>query len=280
MTRGPLAGRRIVVTRARAQAAALRALFEAEGAAVIEFPTIRLRPPADLRALDDAIGRLATYRWVVFTSASGVAAFTERMAALGSGAGALGTVRLAAIGPGTAAALRARGLRAALAPDEFRAEALVAAFARLWSRDRPAGSHPPGAGAPATGIRVLVPRAADARPVLPEGLRRLGAVVDVVPAYCTELEREQTPEARARLARGCVDAITFTSSSTVRNFVALLDPETLRRLRRSLVACIGPVTAATAREHGLDVGAVAETYTLPGLVAAVRSALTAASRGC
>jgi uroporphyrinogen III methyltransferase/synthase len=192
----PLSGRRIVVTRAQAQAAPLRALLEADGAEVIEFPTIRLTPPADYGPLDRAIARLAEYRWIVFTSPNGVAGFVKRMRALGQDPLLIAHAGVAAIGPGTAQALRTQGLRA------------------------------------------------------------------------------DPPEARRRLLQGGqVDAVTFTSSSTVRNFVALLGRDGTRALRGSLVACIGPVTAATAREHGLRVGVVAETYTIPGLVAALRSAL-------
>jgi hydroxymethylbilane synthase len=272
---GPLAGRRVVVTRARAQARVLRRLLEAEGAEVIEFPTIRLAPPVDLEPVDRAVARLGEYDWIVFTSANGVAALAERLRTLGRGPDALRVARLAAIGPGTARALDALGLRVDLAPAEFRAEALVEAFARLWSSAPPgpgAEAAPPAGSAPRPAARVLIPRAADARSVLPDGLRRLGASVDVVPVYRTDPERDQSPEARGLLEAGRVDAVTFTSSSTVRYFAALLGPQGLRALRGVLVACIGPVTAATAREHGLEVGLVAEAYTMPGLVAALRSA--------
>ncbi len=255
----PLAGCRIVVTRARAQAGDLRRLLEAEGAEVIEFPVIRVSPPADFGPADRAIRRLGAYEWIVFTSRNGVAAFLDRVHAVAgdAAAGPLGLARIAAIGPGTAEALAARGLAVALAPSEFRAEALVAAFA----------------GEDLRGRRVLVPRAADARSVLPDGLRALGASVDVVPVYRTEPEQGPPPEVRRLLERGEVDAVTFTSSSTVRHFVALLGPTARPALRRVLVACIGPVTAGTVREQGLHPGAVAETYTIPGLVAALRAAL-------
>ncbi len=249
-------GRRVVVTRSRAQAGSLRRLLEAEGAEVIDFPTIRTLPPGDYEPVDHAIAHLAEYRWIVFTSQTGVAALVDRMRAIGRDPDALRGARLAAIGPGTAQALASRGLTTDLAPAEFRAEALVEAFA-----DRDLG-----------GARVLIPRAQDARGVLPDGLRRLGAEVDVVVVYRTALEPEQSPHVR-RLLDGTVDAVTFTSSSTIRNFVTLLGPDARRVLRGTLIACIGPVTAATARELGLDVGVIAGTYTIPGLVAALRSAL-------
>ncbi len=252
-----LRGRRIVVTRARAQAGSLRDLLEYEGAEVIDFSTIRLLPPADFAPVDQAIMRLGEYHWVIFTSQNGVAAFADRMRELGQDPQMLRDLRVAAIGPGTGRALEGCGLRVDLEPAEFRAEALVAAFARQDLR----------------GARVLLPRAAEARGVLPEGLRRCGAAVDVVAVYRTELERRHSPAVRRHLLVGTVDAVTFTSSSTVRNFVTLLRPDMGRTLRSVLVACIGPVTAATARDLGLNVGVVAETYTIPGLVAALRAAL-------
>jgi uroporphyrinogen III methyltransferase / synthase len=253
----PLAGRRIVVTRPRAQAPALCDLLETEGAEVVAFPTIRLAPPAEYGPVDRAIGELGEYRWIVFTSQNGVVAFLGRMEVLGRDIRSLRRVRIAAIGPGTAGMLRARGLEVALAPREFRAEALVDAFAREDLR----------------GARVLLPRASSARSVLPDGLRGLGARVDVVAVYRTEAEREHDPESRAHLLHGRIDAVTFTSSSTVRNFFELLGGEASRVLRGALVACIGPVTAATARDCGLEVGVVADTYTIPGLVLALRTAL-------
>lgn len=253
----PLLGQRIVITRSRAQAPAFCALLEAEGAEVVAFPTIRLVPPADYGPVDHAILRLGEYGWIVFTSQNGVTAFVDRLQALGRDLRALRGIRLAAIGPGTEAALRTRGVGVALAPAEFRAEALVEAFAREGVR----------------GARVLLPRAEVARGVLPDGLRRLGARVDVVAVYHTEVEHEQDPQARRHLLDGVVDAVTFTSPSTVRNFLELLGPDALRVLHGCLVVCIGPVTAATAGDCGVRVDLVADTYSIPGIVAALRTAL-------
>ena len=261
-TSRPLAGRRIVVTRARAQVGTLRAMLEADGAEVVEFPTIRIAPPEDLAPLDGAIARLAEYGWIVFTSRNGVAALCDRMRALGCDLGVLRGVRLASIGPGTADALRSAGLPVDLAPAEFRAEALVETFAGVDLR----------------GVRVLLPRAAVARDALPDGLRAHGALVDVVPAYRTEVEREHALEVRRRLVAERVDAVTFTSSSTVRNFVELLGADAGRVLDATLVACIGPVTAASARSCGLRIGLVADHYTMMGLVAALRAALGGVAR--
>jgi uroporphyrinogen III methyltransferase/synthase len=261
---GPLSGRRIVVTRSQTQAATLTALLQAEGAEVIEFPTIRLAPPPDYGPCDQAIDHIDDYRWIVFTSQNGVAAFLERLRARGRGTDALASTRMAAIGPATARALQDRGLRVSLAPRQFVAEALVDAFAG------------PNAE-PIRGARVLVPRALEARGVLPDGLRALGAVVDVIPVYRIEVEHGQDRAARTRLQNGDADVVTFTSPSTARNFVAVFGAQAADVAARSLVACIGPVTAAAARDCGLRVGLVAERYTIPGLVDALRARLARAA---
>jgi uroporphyrinogen III methyltransferase/synthase len=256
----PLFGRRIVVTRSRVQAHRLSVLLEAAGAEVIEVPAIRIVPPDDYGPVDRAIERLAEYRWAVFTSQNAVTAFMDRVGQRGGDAAALSTVRIASIGPATARALLEHGLRPAVAPGRFVAEALVEAFARERADD-------------VRGARVLLPRAAEARAVLPDGLRALGASVDVVPVYRVEMEREQDLGAWRRLLHGPVDAVTFTSPSTVRHFVELAGPEGPRVLDAAIIACIGPVTAAAARELGLSPGVIAETYTIPGLVEALRGRL-------
>jgi len=261
---GPLAGRKIVVTRSRAQARALRELLEADGADVIEVPAIRIAPADDYGPVDAAIDRLAEYHWIVFTSQNAVGAFVERLQARAWGAGDLSRLRIAAIGPATARALLAHGLRPSLAPERFVAEALVDAFAGEAVAGRVPGDL--------RGTRVLLPRAAEARSVLPEGLRALGASVDVVAVYRVEVERDQNPEVWRRLS-GHVDAVTFTSPSTVRNFVELMGAGTSRLPGGALVACIGPVTAAAAQACGLTVGLVADTYTVPGLAEALRRRL-------
>ncbi len=259
---GPLAGRRILITRAREQAGTLRTLLEADGAEVLEFPTIRVEPPDEFGPLDHAIAELDRYGWVVFTSRNAVRAVCDRLRQVGQGPSALGRAKLAAIGPGTAEALREVGLRVDLAPGEYVAEALLDAFQ----------------GVELGGVAVLLPRAASARGVLPEGLRAQGAAVDVVAAYRTVVERDHAPEVRRRLETERVDAVTFTSSSTVAHFVELLAGDVERVVGAALIACIGPVTAATARALGLRVAVVATDYTIPGLVAALRDALTGAAR--
>jgi uroporphyrinogen III methyltransferase/synthase len=241
--RRPLFGRRVVVTRAREQASELRDRLEALGAQVIEMPAIEIEP------VDFTLPDLGAYEWVVFTSANGVDAFFERgLLAAGLDARALAAVRVAAIGPGTADALRRRGIVADLVPERFVAESLVEAF-------------PPPSGA----ARVLVARAEVARDVLPEGLGAKGYETDVLSVYRTR-RSEPDPADLAAVRAGEVDAVTFTSSSTVTNFCdavgELRDPA-------PLVVSIGPITSATARERGLTVAAEADPHTIDGLVTAV-----------
>jgi len=257
----PLFGRRIVVTRPRAQAGALADLLEAQGAEVIAFPTIELVPPADPAALDRAVAAAHGYDWLVFTSANGVQAFFDRFAAARLDVRALASVRLAAIGPETAAQLERRLLRVDVLAGDYRAEGLLEALAVEDLRGR----------------RVLLARAAGARVVLPEGMRARGAAVDEVVAYrAVPPAGADVAGLRAALAAGAIDALTFTSSSTVRNFVELLGAgETARLVRngRPTVACIGPVTAETARELGLRVDVVPVRYTAAALADALAEAL-------
>ncbi len=244
----PLSGCRVVVTRAREQASGLRTRLEGLGAEVIELPTIAIAP------LPFAVPDLGAYAWAVFTSANGVRHFFERgLAANGLDARGLANLRVAAIGPGTATALADRGVRADLLPDRFVAESLLEAF--------PA----PDTG----GERVLLIGPETARDVLPEGLRVAGYVVDVLPVYRTETA-EPTPSLLKQVRRGEVDAITFTSSSTVSNFCDLVGP--LPEPAPAIVS-IGPVTSATALERGLTVTTEADPHTVDALVEALLATL-------
>jgi uroporphyrinogen III methyltransferase/synthase len=250
----PLAGRRIVVTRTRGQSAAFRRLLEAAGAEVLEIPTISIEPPDSWEPLDRALRELRSFRWVVFTSVNGVERFRARLEAVGGDVRDLSGARLAAIGPATAKAIVWWGLRPDVTPDEYRAEALVE---RLRSEVRP-------------GDRVLIPRAAEARDLLVAGLTELGAQVTEVAAYRTRPVRDGAPLLRDALRRGEIDAITFTSSSTARNFSALFAPaERTELLRGVVIASIGPVTAATAAEHGLVTRVMPAQYTIPALARAL-----------
>lgn len=249
-----LAGRRIVVTRRRAQAGGLRERLERLGAKVVELPTIELAPPRSWRPLDEAIRHLERYDWVVFTSANGVESFFRRLRRQGKKARALRNARIAAIGPATAAALKQEDVRPDVVPDEFRAEGLLRSLrGNSWR-----------------GQRVLLARAAQARAVLPRELRRRGARVDVVAAYRTVLPPQSRRRAQGIFGRRKPDAITFTSSSTARNFFSLLGRATARRaLQGVAVATIGPVTSRTARALGLRVAVEARPYTVPALVRAL-----------
>jgi uroporphyrinogen III methyltransferase/synthase len=243
----PLFGRRVVVTRAREQASDLKARLAELGAEVIELPAIAVQPR------DFDLPDLAAYRWVVFTSANGVDAFfTRGLYDRGFDARALAAVKVAAIGPGTAAALGRFGVRADLVPERFVAEALVASF-------------PPPAGA---GERVLVARAEQARDVLPDGLRRNGYAVDVLAVYRT-VTAEPDPTELQRVRAGEFDAVTFTSSSTVENFCRLVGPIS----GDPVIVSIGPVTSATATAAGLRVAIEAGSHDIDGLVAAVLDVL-------
>jgi uroporphyrinogen III methyltransferase/synthase len=239
----PLFGKRAVVTRPAHQAAVLRDALRAEGAEIVEASVIRIAEPSDGgAALDAAVDALSSYDWVVVTSANGAQRLLDSVADARAFAG----VSIAAIGPATAAVLRAGNLVADLVPDRYIAESLVDAF-------------PP---VPAVGGRVLLVRAAVARDVVPDGLRSAGWTVDVVEAYRTEpvsLEEDQLA------AIADADIVTFTSSSTVDAFVAQVDHER----RPSIVACIGPVTARTAEQHGLAVDVTAPVHTVDGLVEAL-----------
>jgi uroporphyrinogen III methyltransferase/synthase len=253
----PLFGRRVVVTRPRAQAGGLADFLEEQGAEVIPFPTIAIAPPLEPDALARAVDAAAEYDWIVFTSANGVRAFFDRFGAGERDLRELARVRLAVIGPETANELRRRLLRPAVQPADYRAEGLLAAFAAEELR----------------GARILLPRAAGARTILPETLRARGAQVDEVIAYRAVPPADADVDGlRTALEGGRLDALTFTSSSTVRNFGALLGEAELKRLVRDgrpVVACIGPVTAATARECGLPVTVVPRTYTAAALAVAL-----------
>jgi uroporphyrinogen III methyltransferase/synthase len=249
----PLFGRTVVVTRAREQASELRSRLEALGAAVVELPSIAIEP------LDVSVPDLRAYGWLVLTSVNGVHAFFDRgLAPAGLDSRALGPVRVAAIGPGTAAALADREIRVDLLPERFVAESLLEAF--------------PDPTAP--GERVLLARAAHARDVLPDGLGARGYAVDVLPVYRT-VTAAPDPDALARVRAGHVDALTFTSSSTVRNFVDVVGP--LPDPAPPVVS-IGPVTSDTARELGLTVSAEAAVHTIDGVVATVLALLGRSGR--
>jgi uroporphyrinogen III methyltransferase/synthase len=250
----PLAGRVILVTRAEEQAGSFAALLEAAGGRVLLAPTIVIEPPLSWAPLDAALGRAREYQWAIFTSVNGVRAVRRRLEREGRGADVLARCRVAAIGPATAAALSEWGLAPEIVPDEYVAESLV-------QRLRPCVR---------AGDRVLLARAAETRDVLVRLLGETGAVVDEVAAYRTRAAAERAEGVRAALSRGEVDIVTFTSSSTVRNFAALFDPRDLGRLMSGVtVACIGPITREAASAVGLATSVMPSEYTIPALARAI-----------
>jgi uroporphyrinogen III methyltransferase/synthase len=250
----PLAGRRIVVTRARSQASAFTRALDHLGAAAIEFPTIEIVPPESYEALDEALKNIAAYDWVIFTSVNGVAHVSRRMGDLGRDVDALKKLRVAAIGPETARAVESLGVAPEVVPQEYRAEAIL-------EKLRPEEMR---------GKKVLVPRAAEARDVLIQTLKQWGAAVDAVAAYRTIPAGSDPRWMRALIERGEADMVTFTSSSTVRNFAALFAGADVKQLLSGTsVACIGPITQETAEEMGIRVDVVSKEYTIPGMTQAI-----------
>lgn len=252
----PLAGRSVLVTRTREQAAALVAPLEALGAEVLCFPVIEVVDPDDSSPVEAAIAELSSYDWLVITSTNGVDRFFDRMTAAPGGLQALETTKVAAVGSATATRMRERGVEPDLVPSDFRAEGLVAAFEEL------------GVG---EGKRVLIARAEDAREVLPEQLREMGADVDVVVTYRVVLAPPE-PEVIDRLRAGTVGIATFASGGTFRHFLAALASAGLDadRVAGSLeIASVGPVTSDTVRKLGYDVAVEARESTMDSLVEAI-----------
>jgi uroporphyrinogen III methyltransferase/synthase len=246
----PLFGRRIVITRAASNSAPLAGRLRMLGAEAVEFPTIETLPPDSYAALDAAISRLASFDWIVFTSATGVDAFIERLRVTGNDVRGLAGASIAAIGPATAARLVHYALRVAATPSEYRAEALIGAL----GDERIAGA------------RILIPRAQVAREILPGLLREKSALeVVVAPAYKTVAPRHGSARIDELISSGGIDLVAFTSSSTVANFRQIAG----ERSRGLKAAVIGPITAATARECGYEVVASPAEYTVDGMIGAI-----------
>jgi uroporphyrinogen III methyltransferase/synthase len=250
----PLMGRRIVVTRSREQAGELVKRLSDLGAECLECPTIRVVPTDDVKPLDKALDNLASYDWLIFTSVNGVDFFFNRLFEKNKDVRDLHHIRTAAIGPATAKRLFDFGFKSDIVPESYRAESMVRAFA---NED-------------ITGKKILLPRAREARPVLPVELTQMGALVDDVETYVTNAVKDNADVILKRLKERTIDMITFTSSSTVKNFRALLPSEGLDRLMQGItVASIGPITADAARNLGFDVHILAEAYTIPKLCDAI-----------
>ncbi|MBI4829273.1 MAG: uroporphyrinogen-III C-methyltransferase [Nitrospinae bacterium] len=251
----PLFGRRIVVTRAREQASDFAALLANAGAEVIEFPAIEVVPPPSWDSLDAALAKLSSYDWVVFTSVNGVGFFVKRLRERGMDIRDLKGLLVLAIGPKTAEAVEALGVRVDFVPKEYRAESIIEGM----GADRIRGKN------------ILIPRAKVAREVLPDEMKKLGAQVTIAECYETVRPGDKRDAARRRFEAGEIDAVTFTSSSTVENFVAMWDsPDEARRLMNGVtVASIGPITSATARKLGLEPSVEPAEYTTAALAGAL-----------
>ncbi len=250
----PLMGKTVVVTRARSQASDLVTRLEGLGADCFECPTIKIAPPEDTTALDQAIADIGTYHWLIFSSVNGVISFFQRLFALGKDARVLGHIRTAAVGPATSEKMLEYGIGTDIIPESYRAESVAEAFARVDMQ----GKH------------VLLPRAKKARPVIPRELGKMGAMVDDVTAYHTVQDRQNVGRLMDLFRENRAHMITFTSSSTAKNFKALFAPEEFASLTAGVpVAAIGPITAETAEDLGMRVDLLAEEFTIPGLCNAV-----------
>ena len=246
----PLIGKHILITRAIEQAEEFSALLENYGAEVIPFPTIEIAPPEDWQPLDEAIEKLDSYDWITFTSVNGVRSFTHRLRDKGRDVDALVEKKICVIGPRTQGELEGMGLTVSFIPQEYRAEGVAE-------------------GLKARGIqgkKILLPRARGARKILPESLREAGAEVDEVEVYQAVKPSESNKSLASILKKG-IDVVTFTSSSTVRNFMELVYDKSA--LNGVMIAVIGPITAETVKNYGLEPHITPQEYTIPALVEAI-----------
>ena len=251
---GPLSGVRILVGRARHQAGALSAELRKLGATVLEIPFIEIRKPRSYRPLDSALRSISAYDWLILTSVNGVEAMWERIGKLGLKSSDLNHLRIVAIGPATQKAIEQHRVKVDVVPKEYVAESVVRSLRRRVK-----------------GKRFLLVRARVARDVIPRELRKAGAHVDVVEAYETVVPRASRMRLRSTLANPArrPNVVTFTSSSTARNFATLAGPRALSDLNRIRLASIGPITSSTLLDVGLRVDIVANEFTIPGLVEAI-----------
>jgi len=254
MNKESLAGKRILITRAREQSSDFAAQLEKLGAEVIEFPTIQMIAPLRWEEADRAIDQLKSYDWIIFTSANGVDFFWRRLAERKKPHHLPSSLKVCAIGPATARPLKEKGVSVRYVPKKFVAESILEGFEKMIVK----------------GKRILLARAKKARDILPSGLRKMGAEVDVVAVYRTVRPRGGSKKLKKLLTEGKIDVITFTSSSTVNHFAELLRRENLKKLLKGIaIACIGPITAKTAKEWALKVRIQPRQYTIPDLTRAI-----------
>lgn len=249
----PLFGKAVVITRSESQADSMIHQLHEKGAEPVSFPVIQTVPPPDWSPLDQALSHLSQYHGLIFTSVNGVHFFMQRLKETGQDIRELKGVRIYTIGPKTEKAVRDFGMQVDCVPENFVAESLIESLGKENVK----------------GKRFLIPRALVAREILPDQLRDMGAQVDVVPAYQTLPPTRKNEDLARRLKDGVIDVITFTSSSTVTNFLDQTGPELRPHLDRVTFACIGPITAGTARENGLKVAIVPKEYTVDALVTAI-----------
>lgn len=248
----PLFGKGVVITRPAIQSESFAELLHEQGARVIHFPTIHIAPPQSWNKLDEALEELASFQWIIFTSANGVRFFFRRLKEKGGDVREMKGIRICTIGPATADAVEALGIRVDLVPETFISEGVVRAFEKIDIR----------------GSNILLPRAEVARDVIPRGLEKLGAGVRVADAYRTISADTDKTEFISLLKEEKVDVITFTSPSTVKGFLDIMGgdfalPERVR------IAAIGPITADAAKKAGLRIDIVQDQYTIPGLVSSL-----------
>ncbi len=249
----PLFGRGVVITRPIEQAHDFIELLAAEGARPIHFPTIKIEPPLYWTGLDESIGNIEMYSWLIFTSANGVRFFLRRLREKGRDVRDLKNIRICAIGPATAGMLRKMGLHVEIVPNEYISEGVIKSFSGIDLRKK----------------KILLPRAEVARDIIPDELAKMGAEVDVVTAYRTVQSGVKKTDLQDQIDKGRVDVITFTSPSTVANFVQITGKD-FKLPEKVKIACIGPVTAAAARKFGFKIDIMQNEYTVPGLVASIR----------
>jgi len=254
LRKAPLSGKKILITRAREQSGGFAEHLRRLGAEVTLFPTIEIVPPLRWDSLDQALDQLKIFDWIIFTSVNGVHLFWKRLGERGMRQHLPSSLKVCAIGPATAKGLEERGVSVDYVPHEYIAEAILDAFKKTALQ----------------GKRILLARAKVARDVLPKGLRTLGAEVSVVEVYRTVKPRGGSKKLMKLLEEEQIDGIAFTSSSTVNHFVDLLKRENLKsHLRGIAIACIGPVTARTAKVWGMNVAIQPKEYTIPALSRAI-----------
>ncbi len=254
----PLYGKKIVVTRAQEQSPEFTELLEKEGAEVTEFPTIEIVPLKNYNELDDAIGNINKYNWLIFTSVNGVKFFFERIKYLKKDLRILSQLKICAVGQRTAHEIEERGLIVDYLPEEFKAEGIINGFLKMGAIQN---------------LKILLPRAKKAREILPEKLRELGAFIDVIPVYETILPETNTDDILKKIKNNEIDLFTFASASSVTNFVEIFKNkkiDIIELLKSCKIASIGPITTETAHKIGLKVDIEPEKYTIPFLINAIR----------